>query len=31
VPTFAYEVYDSPMFIATLEVTKVKFDEFAAT
>jgi hypothetical protein len=31
VPTFADEVYDSPVFIATLEVTKVKFDEFAAT
>ena len=31
VPSFADEVHDSPVFIATLEVTKVKFDEFAAT
>jgi hypothetical protein len=31
VPTLADEVYDSPVFIATLEVTKIKFDEFAAT
>ena len=31
VPSFADQVHDSPMFIATLEMTKVKFDTFATT
>ena len=30
VPSFADEVHDGPVFIVTLEMTEVEFDEFAA-